>query len=104
MIYVRYFQVKECTNNTFGTPASLPKWNRWALIFGLIATSGLSIVANFQETSVIVVHLIGAVLCFGGGTAYFWTQVRIKTSRSRKRKHILLVYDTNIKIKSFFFF
>lgn len=76
MIYIRYSQVKECTS-TFGSPASLPKWNHWALIFGLTSTAGLSIVANFQETSVIVVHLIGAVLCFGGGTAYFWTQVSI---------------------------
>lgn len=73
MIYVRYFQVKECTN-TFSSPTSLPKWNHWALIFGLTSTAGLSIVANFQETSVFVVHIIGAVLCFGGGTAYFWTQ------------------------------
>lgn len=74
MIYIRYSQVKECIR-AFGSPTSLPKWNHWALIFGLISTAGLSIVANFQETSVIVVHLIGALLCFGGGTVYFWTQV-----------------------------
>lgn len=73
MIYVRYSQVKECMR-AFGSPTSLPKWNHWALIFGLMSTAGLSIVANFQETSVIVVHLIGALLCFGGGTAYFWIQ------------------------------
>ncbi|XP_026831106.1 uncharacterized protein LOC113563580 [Ooceraea biroi] len=72
-IYIRYSQVKECTN-AFSSPACLPKWNHWALIFGLISSAGLSIVANFQETSVIVVHLIGALLCFGSGTAYFWTQ------------------------------
>ncbi|XP_011645315.1 DNA damage-regulated autophagy modulator protein 2-like [Pogonomyrmex barbatus] len=74
MIYVRYSQVKECIK-TFASSTSLPKWNYWALVFGLISSAGLSIVANFQETSVIVVHLIGALLCFGGGTAYFWTQV-----------------------------
>jgi len=77
MIYIRYSQVKECIRS-FSSPTSLPKWNHWALIFGLISTAGLSIVANFQETSVIVVHLIGALLCFGGGTAYFWTQVHMK--------------------------
>ncbi|XP_032677583.1 uncharacterized protein DDB_G0283697-like [Odontomachus brunneus] len=73
MIYIRYAQVKECTS-VFRSSASLPKWNHWALIFGLLSTVGFSIVANFQETSLIVVHLIGAFLCFGGGTVYFWTQ------------------------------
>ncbi|XP_035729063.1 uncharacterized protein LOC118444675 [Vespa mandarinia] len=73
VIYIRYSQVKECTS-AFRLQASLPRWNYWALILGLTTTLGVSIVANFQETSVIVVHMIGAFLCFGGGTAYFWTQ------------------------------
>ncbi|KAI4498707.1 hypothetical protein M0802_006174 [Mischocyttarus mexicanus] len=72
-IYIRYFQVKECTT-AFRLQASLPRWNYWALILGLTSTLGISIVANFQETSVLIVHMIGAILCFGGGTAYFWTQ------------------------------
>lgn len=70
MVYVRYSLVKECTS----LQSSIRKWNRWALIFGLMSTFGLSVVANFQETSVFIVHFIGALLCFGGGTAYFWTQ------------------------------
>ncbi|XP_043794458.1 DNA damage-regulated autophagy modulator protein 1-like isoform X3 [Apis laboriosa] len=73
VVYIRYSQVKECSS-TFRLQTSLPKWNHWALIFGLLSTFGLSVVANFQETSVLVVHFIGALLCFGGGTAYFWTQ------------------------------
>ncbi|KAH0956098.1 hypothetical protein HN011_000465 [Eciton burchellii] len=73
MMYIRYSQVKECTK-AFNLPASLPRWNRWALIFGLLSSAGLSIVANFQESSVFVVHVIGALLCFGAGTIYFWTQ------------------------------
>ncbi|XP_043261223.1 DNA damage-regulated autophagy modulator protein 1-like [Colletes gigas] len=73
VVYIRYSLVRECSS-TFSLQSSLPKWNRWALIFGLTSTFGLSVVANFQETSVIVVHFIGALLCFGGGTAYFWTQ------------------------------
>ena len=35
---------------------------------------GLSIVANFQETSIFYVHLAGAFLCFGGGLIYCWIQ------------------------------
>ncbi|XP_015599824.1 DNA damage-regulated autophagy modulator protein 2 [Cephus cinctus] len=73
VIYIRYSQIKEC-NSVYKLNESLPKWNRMALIMGMISTIGLSIVANFQETSVVVVHLIGAFMCFGGGTAYFWTQ------------------------------
>lgn len=73
VVYIRYSQVKECSS-TFRLQTSLPKWNHWALIFGLLSTFGLSVAANFQETSVLVVHFIGALLCFGGGTAYFWTQ------------------------------
>lgn len=76
---------------------SLPKWNHWALIFGLLSTFGLSVVANFQETSVLVVHFIGALLCFGGGTAYFWTQVcktnvtLIKKKKKQERKVYAIV-------------
>lgn len=92
MIYIRYAQVKECTS-VFRSSASLPKWNHWALIFGLLSTAGLSIVANFQETSMIVVHLIGAFLCFGGGTAYFWTQVRTTRSPSSGETHQLLFLE-----------
>lgn len=73
VIYIRYSQVKECTT-IFSLQSSLPKWNHWALIFGLLSTFGLSVVANFQETSVLIVHFLGAILCFGCGTAYFWTQ------------------------------
>ncbi|XP_066583529.1 DNA damage-regulated autophagy modulator protein 2-like isoform X2 [Prorops nasuta] len=73
VIYIRYSHIKELSS-LYRVPAALLKWNRWALVLGMTSTLGLSMVANFQETSVIVVHLIGAMLCFGGGTAYFWTQ------------------------------
>ncbi|OAD62626.1 DNA damage-regulated autophagy modulator protein 2, partial [Eufriesea mexicana] len=73
VIYIRYSIVKECSD-TYNLQASLPKWNYWALIFGLTSTFGLTVVANFQETSMLVVHFVGALLCFGGGTLYFWSQ------------------------------
>lgn len=76
IIYIRYSQVKEFMS-VFQLKESLKHWNDWALILGLLSSFGLSLVANFQETSVLVVHMIGGFLCFGGGTAYFWAQVRI---------------------------
>lgn len=35
---------------------------------------GLSIVANFQETSLFYVHLVGAFMCLGCGLIYCWLQ------------------------------
>ncbi|CAI2725044.1 unnamed protein product [Schistosoma spindalis] len=43
---------------------------RVALCFGLICAVGMSIVANFQETAIWSMHLLGAGLLFGGGSAY----------------------------------
>jgi heme A synthase len=50
------------------------KINRISFPIGLTACLGMSMVANFQETSVLVVHYTGAILSFGVGTAYFWLQ------------------------------
>ncbi|CAL8106864.1 unnamed protein product [Calicophoron daubneyi] len=46
------------------------KFARLTLGFGFVAALGISIVANFQETTVNVVHLIGALMTFGFGTVY----------------------------------
>lgn len=41
---------------------------------GFASCFGISVVANFQETNVRVVHLFGALLCFGFGSVYFSLQ------------------------------
>jgi hypothetical protein len=46
-------------------------FNKVTLAFGLVSCIGLDIVANFQESNVMVVHMVGAFLCFGAGTIYF---------------------------------
>lgn len=48
--------------------------NRKSLFIGLASAYGISIVANFQETNVRIMHYIGAFTCFGMGTLYFWMQ------------------------------
>lgn len=73
-VYVRFKQI----HIYYGYHLSgetIPLLNRVSLCLGLVASLGLSIVANFQETNIIVVHLIGALLCFGPGTVYIWLQV-----------------------------
>lgn len=52
-------------------------WNQKSLWIGFLSCFGISIVANFQETNVRIVHYIGALFCFGFGTTYFWIQSMI---------------------------
>mgnify|MGYP002716811129 FL=1 len=44
-------------------------------IFGYLSCFGLIIVANFEETSQVVVHISGAIGGFSFGILYFITQV-----------------------------
>jgi hypothetical protein len=55
-------------------------FNKATLYVGLTSCVGLDIVANFQESNVIVVHLLGAFLCFAAGTIYFILQVSVFTT------------------------
>lgn len=53
------------------------KLNQTALWLGIGSALGCSIVANFQETNVRIMHYVGALNCFGLGTAYFWIQANL---------------------------
>ncbi|GAB1608179.1 DNA damage-regulated autophagy modulator protein 2-like, partial [Argonauta hians] len=44
--------------------------NKISFGFGLLAAIGMSIVGNFQESNVLVVHVIGAFMVFGIGSVY----------------------------------
>ena len=55
-------------------------FNKVTLSVGLTSCVGLDIVANFQESNVIVVHMLGAFLCFAAGTIYFILQVSLSTT------------------------
>ncbi|KAK0079490.1 hypothetical protein PV325_001207 [Microctonus aethiopoides] len=73
IVYVRYAQIKEFSS-AYQLSAFWSKLNTTALAIGLLSSLGMSITGNFQETSNLIVHLIGAVICFGGGTIYIWLQ------------------------------
>ncbi|KAA3675741.1 DNA damage-regulated autophagy modulator protein 2 [Paragonimus westermani] len=68
-IYCWYGHQIERLEN-MGSPRSHFIFARVTLAFGLTAGLGLSVVGNFQETSVLTVHLIGALMTFGFGTLY----------------------------------
>ncbi|XP_039152700.1 DNA damage-regulated autophagy modulator protein 1 isoform X2 [Drosophila simulans] len=76
-IYVRYRQVLQLYEHHPDLDGSVLRQNRLALWFGLVSCLGISIVGNFQETNVRIVHFIGAFCCFGCGTLYFWMQALI---------------------------
>lgn len=54
--------------------ANTKRLNWISLWIGVTSCLGISIVANFQETNVRIVHLFGALLAFGLGTVYFCVQ------------------------------
>jgi len=72
--YIRYKQVGEYCSS-YQLPSKVAILNTFSLIMGWGGTLGLSLLANFQETEVRIVHLIGLYLCFGLGLAWVWGQV-----------------------------
>lgn len=72
-MYIRYRQVDLWTTDNNVVLRS--SWNTLALILGIIACFGVSIVANFQELNVLIVHLIGSCLAFNFGSLYLIVQV-----------------------------
>lgn len=76
VIYIRYRQIKllilDHSDLIQSTSAIKLSW--FSLWVGLGSCLGISIVANFQETNVRIIHFVGAFICFGFGTIYFWIQ------------------------------
>lgn len=71
--YVRYRQISELYRNHSST-SKIIRLNRTGLWLGSLGALGISIVGNFQETNVFFVHITGALMAFGLGTAYIWVQ------------------------------
>ncbi|XP_067863306.1 DNA damage-regulated autophagy modulator protein 2b [Heptranchias perlo] len=66
-MYVRYKQVEALNQEDDPTISRL---NKAGLVLGLLSCLGLCIVANFQKTTLIQAHVIGAILTFGMGIIY----------------------------------
>lgn len=72
-----------------------PSWNTASKWCGAIACLGMSIVANFQETSVVVMHFLGALGAFGVGSFYFIIQVGSDNSAKHDGDHSLCGRNKN---------
>lgn len=77
VLYIRYRQIEQLIYHHVTLAESTNKMNRISVWIGIGSCLGCSIVANFQETNVRLVHFIGAFTCFGLGTVYFWFQAII---------------------------
>ncbi|XP_045175798.2 DNA damage-regulated autophagy modulator protein 2-like isoform X4 [Mercenaria mercenaria] len=75
IIYTRYRQSLYHFENS--TRKYLLHLNTAAFITGLLTIFGVSLVGNFQETNILVVHLLGAFLAFGVGFVYMILQTII---------------------------
>ncbi|XP_050958765.1 modulator of macroautophagy TMEM150B [Labeo rohita] len=66
IVTIRFQQIRDlgCASNL----------NTVGLVLGFVSSIGISILGNFQQSVVKVVHLLGALLAFALGLAYFWVQ------------------------------
>lgn len=94
-IYVRFRQIKELLADQVDLAVVFTKNNKVSMWIGFLSCLGISIVGNFQETNVRIVHYVGAMFCFGCGTIYFWMQATLSYALipelgSRMKAHIRL--------------
>lgn len=76
-VYIRFKQIAWLQEEHRELIPNTHRLNGIALWIGMTSCLGISIVANFQETNVRVVHLFGALLCFGFGSVYLSIQTML---------------------------
>jgi len=70
-IYIRYKQIEQyCRDHLSGKNVKILRINYVSFVIGLISCLGLTVVANFQEIDLKIVHLTGAITCFTSGLLY----------------------------------
>jgi len=79
--YIRYKQVAEQCRS-YQIERSYRAVNNLSLLVGWSGALGLSVIANFQETEVYIIHKLGLYLCFGCGLVWLWCSVLLSWSLS----------------------
>lgn len=77
VVYIRHRQIKQLIYHHPELHETSARMSYVAMWLGIGSCLGCSIVANFQETNVRYMHYVGALTCFGLGTAYFWYQAHL---------------------------
>ncbi|KAJ8370194.1 hypothetical protein SKAU_G00102220 [Synaphobranchus kaupii] len=70
-VYVRYKQVQALTELE---DSGLHRLNTVGLGLGSLSSFGMCIVANFQKTVIVSMHMVGAIVTFGVGALYILIQ------------------------------
>jgi len=94
IITLRYDLIAELNRNS---NVKLKYLNKFAYIVGLVGSFGMFLVANFQETAVVQIHLTGALLSFGFGGIYMIlhaviSHMMVPLFASRRAAYIRSVY------------
>ncbi|XP_061768116.1 DNA damage-regulated autophagy modulator protein 1 [Nerophis ophidion] len=76
-IYARFKYVEKLSEET---RVVSPCLNRTTLVLGMLSCLGICVVATFQETAVMVVHGLGALLFFVSGVLYLILQCVVSYS------------------------
>uniref|UniRef100_A0A7E4ZV63 Cytochrome b561 domain-containing protein n=1 Tax=Panagrellus redivivus TaxID=6233 RepID=A0A7E4ZV63_PANRE len=75
-VYLRHRQIVVFYHHNLRMPNGWWRTMSVTLLYiGLFSSFGMSMVANFQETSIPICHLIGAMIAFFGSTVYVWGQI-----------------------------
>ena len=74
-VYVRHRQIVTFYDHLLQRPKAIWFWASRILMFGgFVSAFGVLLVANFQESNVLAVHMVGAMLAFLIGLIYCWGQ------------------------------
>lgn len=77
-LYIRYKQVSGYVDDIrIENSPLVDKLNKASFAVAVLICLGMSLVANFQETSVAIVHFVGAMMTFGLGTVYEFMQTYV---------------------------
>ncbi|TKR81814.1 hypothetical protein L596_015628 [Steinernema carpocapsae] len=83
-VYLRHRQIVEFYWHRF---KQVGRWRSISCVLlwiGYLSAFGVSMVANFQENNVILVHYTGALLAFGCGLFYTWAQTVLSYNMNPK--------------------
>lgn len=92
VVYIRHRQIQQLIFHHPQLQESSARMSYIAMWLGIGSCLGCSIVANFQETNVRYMHYVGALTCFGLGTAYFWLQAHLSYNISQFAGSVLLAH------------
>ncbi|KAE9413994.1 hypothetical protein Angca_006156 [Angiostrongylus cantonensis] len=102
VIYLRYSLIAVLIRDS---DKPMDKVNIISFCIGMVGGAAMVIVANFQETAVIAIHLLAAFVCFGSGCVYTilqsWITIRMHPLYTNRRIGVIRAIISTIATVSF---